>query len=90
VLGDREKVFGHGHPATITTGASLSAAYRAAGRMPAALQLAEKCCADSERVLGLDHPDTLARMAKLAHLYDEVGRIGDAAELLRRTGLPHR
>ncbi|HJY69002.1 MAG TPA: tetratricopeptide repeat protein, partial [Streptosporangiaceae bacterium] len=73
------------HPDTIATRASLSAAYRAAGRMPAALQLCEQCCADSERILGPDHPDTLARTANLAHLYNEVGRIGDAEALLRRS-----
>jgi hypothetical protein len=85
LLGDREKVLGRGHPDTIATAADLSAAYRAAGRMPAALQFSEQCCADSERVLGPDHPDTLARMANLAHLYHEVGRIGDAESLRRRT-----
>ena len=31
--------------------------------MPAAMQLAEPCCAESERVLGADHSDTLARLA---------------------------
>ena len=95
VLGDREKVLGRGHPDTMATAESLSAAYHAAGRMPTALQLSEQCCADSERVLGPDHPDTLARMANLAQLYNEVGRMGDAEALLRRTAayrervLPH-
>jgi hypothetical protein len=68
----------------MATRASLSAAYHAAGRMPAAVQLSEQCCADSERVLGHDHPDTLARVEDLAHLYHEVGRIGDAEALLRQ------
>ena len=53
--------------------------------MPAAMQLAEQCCADSERVLGPDHADTLARRVSLAHLYYRVGRVGDAVALLRDT-----
>src|SRR5208282_93531 len=67
----------------LTTTANLAAAYQAAGRMPAAMQLAEQCRADSERLLGADHADTLARMANLAHLYYAVGRVGDAVTLLR-------
>jgi hypothetical protein len=55
--------------------------------MPAAMQLAEQCCADSERVLGPDHADTLTRLASLAHLYYSVGRIGDAAAVLRETAM---
>jgi len=57
----------------------------AAGRMAAAMQLAERCCADSERVLGSDHADTLARLTRLAHLYYAVGRVGDAVALLHDT-----
>jgi hypothetical protein len=53
--------------------------------MPAAMRLAEQCCAESERVLGADHADTLARLANLAHLYYAVGRVGDATALLRDT-----
>jgi len=84
-LSDREKVLGRGHPDTIATTANLAAAYQAAGRMPSAMQLSERCCADSERVLGPDHADTLARRASLAHLYYAVGRVGDAVTLLRDT-----
>jgi hypothetical protein len=76
-------VLGSGHPDTIATTANLAAAYQAAGRMPAAMQLAEQCCADSERVLGSDHSDTLTRMANLAYLFYAVGRVGDAVALLR-------
>jgi hypothetical protein len=55
--------------------------------MPAAMQYAERCCADSERVLGRDHADTLARLVNLAHLYYAVGRVGDAVALLRDTAM---
>ena len=65
-LSDREGL-GRDHPDTLATTANLPAAYQAAGRMPAALQLSQQCCADSERVLGPDHADTLARLANLAH-----------------------
>ena len=78
-------MLGRGHPDTLATTANLAAAYQAAGRMPAAMQLSEQCCADSERVLGSDHADTLARLANLAHLYYAVGRLGDAVTLLRDT-----
>ena len=81
----REKVFGRDHPDTLATIADLAGAYQAAGRMPAAMRLAEQCCAESERVLGADHADTLARLANLAHLYYAVGRVGDATALLRDT-----
>jgi hypothetical protein len=80
-------VLGPGHPDTIATTANLAAAYQAAGRMPAAMQLSEQCCADSERVLGPDHADTLARLASLAHLYYTAGRVGDAIALLRDTAI---
>ena len=86
-LSDREKVLGRDHPDTLATTANLAAAYQAAGRMPAAMQLSEQCCADSERVLGADHADTLARLANLAHLYYAVGRVGDAVTLLRDTAV---
>ena len=78
-------MLGRDHPDTLATTANLAAAYRAAGRMPAAMQLSEQCCADSERVLGPDHADTLARLANLAHLYYAAGRVGDAIALLRDT-----
>jgi hypothetical protein len=55
--------------------------------MPAAMQLAEQCCADSERVLGPDHADTLTRLASLAHLYYSVGRVGDAVTVLREAAM---
>jgi hypothetical protein len=87
VLSDREKVLGTGHPDTIATTANLAAAYEAAGRMPAAMQLSQQCCVDSERVLGPDHADTLARLANLAHLYYAAGRVGDAITLLRDTAI---
>lgn len=61
--------------------------YRTAGRMPAAIQLAERSRADSERVLGNDHADTLARMVNLAHVYYAVGRVGDAVALLHETAI---
>jgi hypothetical protein len=75
-------VLGRDHADTISAAANLAAAYQAAGRMPAAMQLAEQCCADSERILGPEHADTLARLANLAHLYYAVGRLGDAVTLL--------
>ena len=84
-LSDREKVLGRDHPDTIETMAHLAAAYRAAGRMPAAMQFSQQCCVDSERVLGPDHADTLARLANLAQLYYAAGRVGDALALLRDT-----
>ena len=80
-------MLGRDHPDTLATTANLSAAYRAAGRMPAAMQLSQRCCADSERVLGPDHADTLSRLANLAHLYYAAGRFGDAIALLRETAV---
>jgi Tetratricopeptide repeat len=88
VLSDREKALGRAHLDTIATAASLSAAYEAVGRMPAATQLAERCCADSARILGPDHVDTQVRRLNLAHLYYlyyRVGRVGDAVALLHDT-----
>ena len=41
-LSDREKVLGRDHPDTLATMANLAAAYRAAGRMPAAMQLSQQ------------------------------------------------
>jgi len=67
--------------------ASLAGAYRAAGRVPAAMQLSQQCCANSERILGPDHADTLTRQANLAALYYTAGRVGDAVTLLRETVL---
>ncbi len=78
-------MLGPDHPDTLATTANLAAAYRAAGRMPAAMQLLQQCCANSERVLGPDHADALARLASLAHLYYTAGRVGDAIALLRDT-----
>ena len=55
---DLERLFGTGHPSTVTARANLAASYRQAGRTADAIAIEEEVAADRERSLG---PTTLVR-----------------------------
>jgi hypothetical protein len=78
-------VLGQEHLLTIAARGALGSAYHAAGKMAAAVRLAERTRAEYVKVLGPDHPDTLAACVNLAHAYYGVGRVTDAARLLKQT-----
>ncbi len=78
-------MLGPDHPETLRSSRDLARAYRAVGRLNAALALSTGTLADYERVLGPVHPDTLTARLNLASAYREMGRLDEAIALVTRT-----
>jgi Tetratricopeptide repeat len=96
---DRGRLFGDSDPRTLTAGAALATAYRAAGKREQAGRLHERIAAERHRVLGWTHPDTLISRMGVALGRADAGDVESAATLLEAaltesesihgTGHPH-
>ena len=80
---------GPDHPSTLASRNNLASAYRAAGRLDAAIALHEQNLEDRTHILGPHHPDTLASRNNLAGAYQDAGRL-DAAIALHEQNLEDR
>ena len=77
----RKRILGAGHPATLSSMASLAAATFSEGRYKDAEDLDKQLVEKSERVLGPKDSATLARMAHLALTYRKQGLWKKSEEL---------
>ena len=82
---DSERLLGPDNPNTLASRYNLAYAYRAVGRVAAAIRLYERSLADCDRVLGTNDPDTLSARNGLAAAYVAAGRVAAAIALLERT-----
>lgn len=84
LLVDCTKIQGRTHPDTLMAGNNLASAYRAAGRLEAAITLYELVLTDRVQVLGGAHPDTLVSRSNLASAYRAAGHLDKATPLLEQ------
>ena len=85
LLADCEAALGESHPGTLSVRNSLGYAYRAAGRLDAAIRQYESALADHEHLFGPDHPDTLTCRNNLGAAYEQADRADEAIVVLERT-----
>jgi tetratricopeptide (TPR) repeat protein len=84
LLADYTRIQGRTHPDTLMSGNNLASAYRAAGRLEAAITLYEEVLAERVQVLGDAHPDTLVSRNNLAAAYRLAGRLAEALPMLEQ------
>ena len=84
LVADCTRIQGRTHQDTLMSRNHLASAYRAAGRLNAAITLQEKVLADRVQVLGNDHPDTFVSRNNLAAAYQLAGRQAEALPMLER------
>ena len=68
--GDRERLLGPDHPATLTSCNNLAAAYARANRLRESIAYYKRALAGRKRVLGSDHPATRTTREALVRVRD--------------------
>jgi tetratricopeptide (TPR) repeat protein len=85
-LTTRQDLLGPEHPQTLASMHSQAMAFKAAGKLPQAIERFEQVRDAQIKELGADHPDTLTTLNNLGVAYRFAGKLPEAIALLKQVG----